>query len=266
MKNLIHLVYIPWTGLGIQEYKGDAWFAYRIELFRKYVLPSLYGQREKDFVLWNSFRKEERDNPLIKKLKYELNKTEIKSIMTFDGIMMHDDRGLQHNEDLEERMEKSLKEVHDYFWPPIATDETYVQPEWVYKTDLGSDDMLSVEAIEEIQKVEPKERAAAYYINGYVMDMENERIAEWNRDSSCSKYTVIYPYKTFFDAKEHFNYIKGLESHELLPQVFKAVRLPDRRYMAGVHRGNISTTWDNKFRGKQLNDIEKKEVLNQFGL
>jgi hypothetical protein len=256
MKKLTHLVYIPWTGLGIQEYKGDAWFKYRIGLFKRFVLPSLVNQTTKDFILWCSFRAEEKNNPLTAELEQAVKESGLKYIFTFDGIMMWDDRGVWHNKDLKERMERSLAELKNQLEPS----------EWIYKTDLGSDDMFSEEALEEIQKVEPKEKRSTVYFNGYVLDMENIRLAEWNRPTSCSKYTIIYPYETFFNAEKHLEYIKDLKSHEYASEVFDAVRLPDRRYMAGVHRGNISSGWENKFRGRQLNDIEKKEVLKKFGI
>ncbi|HDY66397.1 MAG TPA: FkbM family methyltransferase [Candidatus Scalindua sp.] len=271
MKKLIHLVYVPFTGLGIREYGGDAWFEYRIDIFIKYVLPSLLNQTTKDFVLWISFRPEEQENPLTKQLKHALDKTEIKYILTFDGVMMHDDRGLKHNEDLKERMEKSLAEVKKATEPVIVSfsgdkAELYKPPEWVYKTDLGSDDLFSKEALAEIQKVEPKERGATYYLNGYVMNMVSGQIAEWNRDTSCSKYTVIFPYETFFNAEKHIEYTSELKSHEFLPKVFDAVRLPDKRYMAGVHKGNISTEWENKFRGEEIKGADKVDVMKRFGL
>lgn len=256
MKKLIHLVYVPFTGLGIVEYRGDEWFEYRIEIFKKYVLPSLANQTTKNFILWISFRPEEKENPLTAKLEQHIKDSGVKYLLTFDGVMMWDDRGLKHNENLKERMGKSLEYIKS------QTE----QMEWVYKTDLGSDDLFSEEALEEIQKVEPKERGAAYYLNGYVIDTERRRVAEWNRETSCSKYTVIYPYDTFFSAEKHLEYIRGLTSHEFLPKVFDAVRLPDRRYMAGVHRGNISTAWENNLRGKEFEGEEKDEILKKFGI
>lgn len=256
MKKLNHIIYIPVTGLGIIDYRGDEWFAYRIGLFKKFVVPSLQNQTTKDFVLWCSFRDEERYKATVRELSKYLDDHKIKHIFTYDGIMMHDDRGLNHNKDLKERMAKSLAFVRGQLEPS----------EWVYKTDLGSDDMFSAEALEEIQKVEPKVNGATYYFNGYILDMENMRLAEWNRDSSCSKYTVIYPYETFFDAEKHLKYVEGLVSHEYIPKVFNATKLPDGRYMCGVHQGNISTTWENKFRGKQFNDLEKQVILKRFGI
>jgi hypothetical protein len=251
-----HLVYIPFTGLGINDFRGDAWFEYRADIFRDYTLKSLVNQTTKDFTLWISFRKEEKDNPITKRIEQDIKDAGVKYIFTFDGIMMWDDRGTWHNDDLKERMTKSLAELK----------EMLGESDWIYKTDLGSDDLFSEEALEEIQKVEPKEKRSTVYFNGYVLDMEGQRLAEWNRDTSCSKYTIIYPSEVFFSAEKHLDYIKELKSHEFASQVFDSVRLPDRRYMAGVHRGNISTTWENKFRGRQIGDPEKKEILKKFGI
>ena len=37
----IHLIYIPFVGLGKIEYRGNSWYEYRANLFEKYVLKSL---------------------------------------------------------------------------------------------------------------------------------------------------------------------------------------------------------------------------------
>lgn len=277
MKKFIHLIYVPFTGLGIKDFRGNEWYKYRTNIFKRYTLQSLKAQTCQDFTLWLSFRAEEKDNPITKEIEDAIKESGVKYILTFDGIMMHDDRGLFHNADLKERMAKSLAELKEKikFIPATYekdgalmanTTNTPHEPEWVYQTDLGSDDLLHFEAIRELQYQPPRERGACYYLNGYVYDMENNRLAEWNRETSCSKYTIIYPAETFFDAEKHLKYTEGLVSHEYLPIVFKGLRLPDGRYMAGVHRGNISSGWDNSMRGKQFNDIDKKIILNNFGI
>jgi hypothetical protein len=253
---ILHLVYIPVTGLGIKEYGGDEWFKYRLGIFHNYTLRSLANQSIRDFVVWLSFRKEEKNNPVAKAFEEYLLHEGIQTVSTFDGIMMHDDRGTWHNEDLEQRMSRSLEVIKGLFRPT----------DWVFKTDLGSDDMFSREALAEIQQEKPRERGATYYLNGYILNMQTGQVADWLRDSSCSKYTVMYPYETFFDAKLHLEYIKGLVSHEFVPLVFDATRLPDGRYMCGVHQANISTTWNNNFRGREYLRDEKLKILKNFGL
>ena len=256
MKKITHLIYVPMTGLGIKDFRGNEWYKYRANIFNRYTLQSLKAQTTQDFVLWISFRAEEKDNPITKEIEDAIKKSGVKYIFTFDGIMMHDDRGLYHNKDLKERMEKSLTYLKDNLEPS----------EWVFKTDLGSDDLLHIDALKEIQYQPPRERGATYYLNGYVYDMENNRLAEWNRETSCSKYTIIYPAETFYSAEKHIKYLEGLVSHEYLPKVFKALRLPDGRYMAGVHNGNISSGWDNSMRGRQFGDPDKKLILAKFGI
>jgi len=256
MKKILHFIYIPLTGLGIVEYKGDEWFAYRVELFKRFVLPSLKNQQDKDFILWISFRPQEKDNPVTKKLENYIKKAGLRYIFTFHGIAMKDDRGVWHNATLPQRMEKMLKEIQD------QTEKA----EWVYKTDLGSDDMFSEEAIKEIKEINPQEYEAGYFINGYALHFPTMTLAEWNRPTSCSKYTVIYPYDTFFNAEKHLYHIKDLTTHEIIPTIYKAFKLPDRRYMAGIHKGNISTHWNHPFKGRELKGQEKQEVLKKFGL
>lgn len=61
MKNnkqkIIHLVYIPFTGVGIfGGFRGQEWFAKRIEIFKQYTLKSLLNQTNKNFDCWISFR------------------------------------------------------------------------------------------------------------------------------------------------------------------------------------------------------------------
>src|SRR3990167_307656 len=256
MRKISHIVYIQMLGLGLIEWRGQTWFDYRADLFRKFVIPSLANQTTKDFTIWISFTPETKENPAIKRIEKDLKEAHLKYILTFDGIMMHDDRGTWHNDDLEQRMSASLAYLK----------ENLLESEWVYKTDLGSDDMFSREALEEIQKEEPRERGATYYLNGYILNMNTGQVAEWNRTSSCSKYTIMYPNEIFFDAKKHLEYVKGLVSHETIPLIFDASRLPDGRYMCGVHSGNISTTWNNSFRGKELLGDLKYNIKKDFGL
>ena len=57
---IAHLISVPFTGLGLHGgYRGDSWFKYRVEVFKKYTLPSLMNQTNKDFTIWLQFRPEE---------------------------------------------------------------------------------------------------------------------------------------------------------------------------------------------------------------
>ena len=252
-----HLVYIPFTGLGLYDgFRGQEWFDSRAKIFEQTALKSLSNQTTKDFTLWVSFRKEEETNPTTKKIEEAIKKSGLKYIFTFDGIMMHDDRGVDHNKDLKERMARSMKTLSS------IVDDT----DWVYKTEYSSDDMLSEEALEEIRKEKTREKGATYYLNGYIHELETGRLAYWNRDSSCSKYTVMYPPGKFLDADKHLEYVDGLQSHEFLPIIMDATKLPDGRYCCTVHGWNISTGWNNSFRGDEIYGEKKLKILKKFGL
>ena len=67
MNSFVHLVYIPFRGVGI-DLRDDTWFKDRIEIFKEYTLKSLQKQTCQNFVIWISFRKEDEDNILVKDL------------------------------------------------------------------------------------------------------------------------------------------------------------------------------------------------------
>lgn len=253
---IVHFIYIPFTGLGAPDFRGQEWFEERQKIFRDFTLKSFANQTCKNFIIWISFRPEERDNLVVKQIAEDIKKTGLRYIFTFDGVAMYDDRGTNHNIDLMERLGKMLKVLE----PEIK------DAEWIFKTDCGSDDMLAKEAIEEIQREEPRDRGATYYLNGYIFNAQTGQVAEWLRNTSCSKYTVMFPRDTFLDAQKHWHYIRDLESHEFLPLRYDATRLPDNRYACVVHGHNISTNWENNFKGEEFLGKERDNIKILFGL
>lgn len=251
-----HFVYVPFTGLGLQDgFRGQEWYDYRVKIFEEFTLKSLVNQSCKDFILWISFRPNEKENPTTKKLEESLKESGLKFILTFDGVMMYDDRGVEHNEDLVERMQRSLGVIKD----KEGSDK------WVYVTGLGSDDMLEQDAIKEIQEQKPKMRGATYYLNGYIINTRSKQLARWVRSTSCSKYTIMYPGEIFYDAKKHMEYETN-KSHEDIPQEYDATLLQDGRYACTVHGANISTGWNNSFRGEEIFGEDKNEIFERFGI
>ena len=251
-----HLIYIPFTGLGRIDFRGQEWFRYRKDIFRDYSVKSLANQSEKNFTLWVSFRPEDKDNPVVLQIAEDITNAKLDFVFTFDGVMMFDDRGTHHNKDLEQRMEKSLNTLKDEI----------KDAKWVFQTDLGSDDMLEQDAVKEIQRENPRPKGATYYLNGYIFNTQTGQVADWNRKSACSKYTIIYPVETFLNAKKHLEYVKGLESHEFVPLIFDATRLSDKKYACTVHGANISTSWNNPERGKEYEGKDKNKIMKLFGL
>lgn len=259
MNNFVHFIYVPFTGLGrFEGYRGDEWFKNRIRIFRDYTLKSLLGQTQKDFILWCSFRPQEKENPLIKELENILKESGLQYVLTFDGIMMWDDRGVEHNDDLIPRMEKSIGVI-----------KSLVEgKEWVYITNFSSDDLLSRCAVEEIQNKKPKNKKALFFLKGYIYNTQTGQLADWNRDTSSAQYTIIYPIEVILDAKKWFDYeMNCLKSHEDIPTCFVAEQLKNNMYCCTTNGWNISTVWQNVFRGQEIYyEDDKKAILQNFGI
>jgi len=282
---------IPFTGVGLYGgYRGDDWYRNRIEIFKKYTLKSLLNQEEPNFILWISFRPQEKENPLTAELANYLKATGIEYILTFDGLMYHDDKYTK------ELMPKVMnygrivrgcwrnKTWHD-LWPAMrelyqdknATLETRLSRalevlrkhfggvDWVYVTRIDSDDMLHQRAIKEIQAQPPFEGAYVFR-NGYIHNADTGRIAAYHPDTNPPFHTIIFKGETFFDARKHKEYFGDFKSHEDVPSVFPSMRLKDGRYCVLAHnpRNHISTIWNHPFRGDVVTD--GKEIMREFGV
>lgn len=256
--NITHLIYIPFTGLGkFQGFRGQKWYEERAKIFKNYTLKSLANQANRNFVLWLSFRPEELHNPTTREIENEIKAVGLDYVITYEGIAMWDDRGVEHNDDLVPRLGKTIETLK----PLIKTD-------WVYITNFSSDDMFASDVVELIQSKTPAEKRAFYFMNGYVYSVPSDQLADWNRDSSGSQYTVCYPKEVILDAQKWFDYeMDCLKSHEYIPKCYVAEQLPDGKYCCTVHGNNISTGWENKFRGKEyFYDEDKSIILNKFGI
>ena len=299
----LHLVYVPFSGVGLHGgYRGDKWFKFRIEIFKKYCLASLLNQTNKNFTLWLSFRPDEASNPETGKLFDYLIKKDIKFIFTFQGLMYHDDKftdyKLKHilknfgmmlwdcykygevknplkmirysvsnkNNTLEERLRISLAEIEDLY----RDDRT-----WVYVTRIDSDDMFRKETIDLIQKEKPALRRALVILKGYAYNLTTGQFADWKspNDANPPYHTIMFPSKIFFNPKKHLEYYKNFRTHEDIPKVFKAKYLPDNLYCFTIHGKNISTSWTSFLMKIQNNHIyneyfgkERKKILSDFGI
>ena len=205
--------------------------------------------------MWISFRPQDKDAKFVRDLGEALM-GKIDFVFTYNGISMWDDRGLENNDTLLERTRLNIEEL-----------KPFIKDDWVYITGLGSDDMLSSEAVDEIQKEEPQTKKALYFTKGWIYDARTEQLADWNRDTPCSKYTIIYPTEVILDAKKWWDYeFECLKSHEFITTCYVAKKMPDNRYMCVVHGANISTDWFHVFRGKEILSPEKEIILNNFGI
>jgi hypothetical protein len=252
-----HIFQIPFTGKGLyQGFRGQAWYDFRAKIFEKYTLQSLINQTNNDFGVWISFRPEEKDNLTTKKIEKMLEKSWLKYVITFDGIMMTDDRGTEHNIDLEKRLAKSLPDI----------EKLTGDAEYIYETNLDSDDTVYKTFSELVQSKDFKKGGALYEKNGFAYNI-NDRLVEWHNPESNQNYTIMFPREDYFNAKKRLEYLHGLKTHEEIPTIFNAECLPDGLYCAIIHGTNISTVWNHPFIGKEIYyDDEKRFILNNFGI
>ena len=287
MIKFAHLIYIPMTGVGINNgYKSDEWFENRIEIFKEYTLKSLCNQTQKVFMLWLSFRPEEKNNPLVEELGRYLAKVNMPTIMTFDGLMYWDDKfskGLKNrlmnmarvtrgcfreknfkqlipslvgllkdkNKTLLKRLDNALFQLRDL--------NEFLDVNYIYVTRIDSDDMFHKEAIAEIQRIKPFEGALVYE-NGFVYNSNTKEMAEWKPETNPPFHTIIFLGSIFFNPIEHLRYYGSFRSHEDIPRVFPIRKMKDGRYCVVVHGNHISTVWNHRFRGKPVDS----KLLNDF--
>ncbi len=248
----IHFLYTPFTGLGkFQGYRGDDWLKNRIEIFKKYTLPSLL-QSNRYFIHWISFRSEERNNPLVRGLRRHLEKLrDYNFIFTFGGTCFWDDK--YPNDNLKERLEITL---------PILREGRF-KNDFVLETIQPSDDIYWTGAIDTIQESPKEENLALSYGKGYLLNAITGQLAEYNPTTHPPFYTLVYSFETFFNPVKHFEYIDKLKSHELVPKLFKAYNIDRRGFCVVVHGENISTNW-NTFKGREILGEEREKILQEF--
>ncbi len=257
---LVHLLYTPFTGLGLYGgYRGDAWLRNRIRVFKSFVLPSLLSQSNRNFILWCSWRPEDRKNQLVIDFKSFLESFRgFSYVFTFDGICIYDDKFDDKTAKgrLLNSLSKTLPELN----------QVVGDAEWVYMTIQPSDDLYDTEAINTIQFQEPKEKKAVGWKRGYVMDYSTKQTALYDPDTTPPFTTFIFPKETFLDPQKHFDYIGPYKSHEFVPDYFSYQELPGRAFCVGTHGANISTTWNHPYKGPELEGYEREVAWLKFGV
>lgn len=286
----LHLIYVPFTGVGIHNgYRGDEWFAKRIEIFKRYTLASLeHSQTKKTgFVLWLSFRPEEEMKSLTYALASYLKDHKFQFVMTFDGIMYYDDKFAPGKIPLNflrilrgwwRSGKIHLGEVRELFYNKNSTlvsrlarsldrlKRNLPQYDWVYLTRIDSDDMFHKQALIEIINEEPVNGGALLYRNGYVIkDVPADltyKIAKWEPKTNPPFHTIIFTSESFYSPVVHQAIYNGYKSHEDIPKLMAHKYLSDGMYAVGIHDSHISTLWDHPFRGKLVNPTK----IHDFGL
>ena len=248
-----HVFLCPFTG---KTPRGDTmtqeWFDKRADLFEKYTVSSLKKQTNKDFYVWVTFRPEDAENPTTTRIIASLKG--LKAIATFNGTMFTEDRAIWHNEDLPERLAKTLPYVRTFLG---AAD-------YIYETNLDSDDTVHRNFSKTIVETPPRERGAFFCKNGYAYNT-SDRLAAWNNPVSNQNYTIMFRADQYFNAEERLKYLDGFKSHEEVPQKFDAKEMLDGSYCTIIHGDNISTVWEHHFRGREIySEHEKFSILNDY--
>lgn len=242
--NYKHILYCPWTGLGLYNgYRGDGWLKNRIKIFKQFVLPSIQNQTAKNLTLWCSWRPEEKHNPIVKDfIEYMNSITEFNTVHTFHGVCFWDDKYSDEvaRDRLLTSLHRSLAELTD----------TVGDVDHVYMTLQPSDDMYSFDAMSLVREVlEDESVQAVGFKKGYVMNLQTKEIAEWNPTTNPPFFTIKFPRNVFLDPLKHFDYTGPYKSHEYVGDKLKYVQLEHRGFMVGTHGENISTVFDHPFRG-----------------
>lgn len=274
--NFVHLIYVPMTGVGLYGgYRGDAWYAERIEIFKNYTLKSFLNQKSRNFVLWLSFRPQEERSPLTADLANYLKSVGMPYVLTFDGLMYHDDkfggspwnkfrnmlrvfRGAWRNKTgrdivpalkelfhdknstLLDRLAKSLFRLKRYF----------NEAEVILMTRIDSDDMISQNTVQNIQGAAQVGHAIVLD-HGYILNTDTGEWALYNPTTNPPFYTLVFERNDFFQPDFHLEFYKGFQSHEDIPRLFPLITIGSA-YCVTVRnpKMHISTVWNHPFRGK----------------
>ena len=88
-----HLMYVPFTGLGLYGgHRGKRWLRNRIKIFMQFVVPSLLAQTNQDFIVWISWRREDKGDPDIIRLHEDLQNLFEVVVFTYSGVCFWDDK------------------------------------------------------------------------------------------------------------------------------------------------------------------------------
>lgn len=251
-----HFLYVPFTGLGLYGgYRGPRWLKNRIQIFKQFVVPSLLAQTDRDFILWVSWRHEERNNKQVLDLLEYLRRGGLRVVFTYSGVCFWDDKydDVTARERLVFAVHRSVGELHDAMG---ECDE-------VLMTIQPSDDCYHKKFVAETKYMLRARKLQVFgYKRGYVMDYKSGRLAEWNPATTPPFYTIKFNRDTFTDPFKHMKYTGPYKSHEYVKDYLKANYSEKRGFIVGTHGENISTIFDHPFTGADVDG----SVLSDFGL
>ena len=267
-----HILYCPFSGVGLHGgYRSDSWFRHRVSIFKRFTLKSFANQTNKNFLIWCSFRPEERNNPLVQEIAQAIDATGIPYVFTFHGLMYRDDKFLNYN--LKSKVRNFLMMLWDCWvyktwksprelWKNTWEDKNKTLParlsaslselkartgddaDWVYLTRIDSDDMFHKEAVNLIQSKAPDYKKALVFKHGFIYNVMTNQLATWEPETNPPFHTIIFPGSVFFNPTRHQEYYGDFASHEDTTRVFDCEELDMHKYMVSFHGKHISTGWD----------------------
>jgi|TARA_Y100000034_G_C6894261_1_gene411956 hypothetical protein len=255
----VHFMYVPFTGLGLQAgYRGRRWLKNRIRVFKQFVVPSLVNQSKKEFVIWCSWREEDRGNKIIEELERSLQGIRgMTAVFTYGGLCFWDDK--YEDEVAKQRLVTALQNT-------LPELESYIpeDTERVYMTIQPSDDMYLGHVVEEIQ--ESEHIGVICYKQGYIINYANKEIADYDPTTNPPFFTIVFDRERFLNPQEHLDFTGPYKSHEDIIKHVKSITYKsDRAFVVGTHGENISTTYNHPYRGRLLSEEERDAVLIKTG-
>lgn len=272
-------MYVPFTGLGLHNgFRGNTWLKNRIQIFKQFVVPSLHAQTSWNFILWFSWRREEKNNILVKEFitylemsfnLFDYGKPKIKIVHTFAGVCFYDDKYPD-----EVARDRLLNSIH-LSMPDLL--DAIGECDYVLMTIQPSDDLYHRTAVEGIQKHFEKDSTleALGFSKGYICNYNTKEVAEYNPTTNPPFYTVKFSKEDFQDPFSHVSftslrydvgkYKKGTPcpSHEYIGDCVNYAVVGDLRgFLVGTHGVNISTTFTNPYKGESVDP----HVLERFGI
>lgn len=245
----------PFLGLG-RINRGDTWLKNRLDIFHRFTLQSILNQTDRNFVLWISWRPQDKNNPIIQQFKRDLDRImDLRVVFTYGGLCFYDDKYEEAEalDNLRRNLEATLPELE----AAVGRDSevrVLLQP---------SDDMYLPHAVKAINKVQAGR--AAGFTKGYIMSYATKEVAEYNPVTSPPFYAMTFQRGEFLSPAKHFDLIKDIKSHEDIALQLGFVKLPGRGFIVGTHGANISTTFNSRFKGRKLTKQKTAELLIATG-
>lgn len=255
---MTHFLYVPFTGLGLRGgYRGDTWLRNRIRIFKAYTLQSILNQTNQNFILWISWRPEDRTNPIVKELAEHLSDIEgLAFFFSYEGPCFWDDK--HENDKLLYRLTKTLRTVA-YNVDPTS--------DYVLMTIYPSDDMYLNDMVETMQNWPSDNIDVMGYLDGYIMQYSTKKLAEYNPETKPPFFTIRFPREVFIDPVKHYEFTGPYKSHEYVGDTMRYLALPGRGFVVGTHGENISTVFNHPYKGRELSptSMEGELVLYKTG-